>query len=747
MEHKSFYEKKVSIFVFLISQIAMIALFAILYTGYLHRGNVNISQAGSKEPYEKSSEFENLVVDESNQLMSLLMGRSRFEKNGIYDPNRIVDIVDYAQKDIVTGEITHGVGYYLKDLISWAQTGIEYKELYGNDEAPIVERFAPIGYESILDYVDKNGGKASDYYYYLSCTVDNIWNAVWEYNQFKNQFQGEHTNLKYVVEASDKTIRYANTDMTADELLKMNTYIVLDFANLQVETSLTVRNALFLYFNRSISQNLADCRVVIGMDTAFPVKDVFLEGYREYSYWAPIMQWIGLLGMVSGITVILCLAYATITCGNWNREKYYLDRIFPEAVLILVVVICGLIGLAVHAIFRFIVSGINAYIGLAFCAIALNSSMTVCYLTLVRRVKSECLFKESFLYRVICRLRSLLDNRQSIRSTVIGYLMLLAVNIYLLTRNNMPAWIILGLADLAVGYVLVEQAIQRKHLLEAMQKIQKEVGIDALDETRFTGTNKKMALVLNQLDTTVTEAVAKQMKSERLKADLITNVSHDIKTPLTSIINYIDLMKREKIENDRANEYLKILDQKSRRLKALTEDLLEASKISSGNIEIIYSRINLRELIFQTNGEFEEKFEQKNLQLIFTDPGYPIYIQADGRRIWRVLENLYGNAAKYSLEQSRVYAQLQEIEDKAVFTLKNISRQALNIDASELTERFVRGDISRSTEGSGLGLSIAQNLTRLMGGIFEIYLDGDLFRVTVSFPIDRDLNEEQRQEK
>jgi signal transduction histidine kinase len=176
-----------------------------------------------------------------------------------------------------------------------------------------------------------------------------------------------------------------------------------------------------------------------------------------------------------------------------------------------------------------------------------------------------------------------------------------------------------------------------------------------------------------------------------------------------------------------------VLDSKSQRLKQLTEDLVEASKVSSGNVKLEMERINLVELVYQTGGEFIEKFEDRNLTVITKLPREPVVIMADGRRIWRVLENLYNNVAKYAMEHTRVYVDMEADGERVCFSIKNISENALNIQADELTERFIRGDISRSTEGSGLGLSIAKNLTSLMGGDFEIYLDGDLFKATVCF--------------
>ena len=227
-------------------------------------------------------------------------------------------------------------------------------------------------------------------------------------------------------------------------------------------------------------------------------------------------------------------------------------------------------------------------------------------------------------------------------------------------------------------------------------------------------------------------AINEQVKADKLKADLITNVSHDIRTPLTSIINYVDLMKRENITDPKLKGYIDVLDKKSSRLKNLTEDLLEASKASSGNIRMEFACIDMAELAEQAGGEFEDKFKSRNLELELSVPEDAVPVLADGRHLWRVFENLYNNAAKYSMEGTRVYAEVRIAdEDKAVFTIKNISEKKLNISPDELTERFVRGDVSRNTEGSGLGLSIAKSLTALMKGELKIEIDGDLYKASV----------------
>ena len=196
-------------------------------------------------------------------------------------------------------------------------------------------------------------------------------------------------------------------------------------------------------------------------------------------------------------------------------------------------------------------------------------------------------------------------------------------------------------------------------------------------------------------------------------------------------------MKLEKIDNERVQGYIQILDEKSQRLRQLTADLVEASKISSGNVKLDMQVIDLVELVYQTSGEFNEKFEQKELTIVTKLPKTAVLIRADGRQLYRVIENLYNNVAKYALEKTRVYVDISYVEEKVVFSIKNVSEHSLareNSNAGDLTERFIRGDISRSTEGSGLGLSIAKSLTTMQGGTFDLYLDGDLFRVDITFP-------------
>lgn len=249
----------------------------------------------------------------------------------------------------------------------------------------------------------------------------------------------------------------------------------------------------------------------------------------------------------------------------------------------------------------------------------------------------------------------------------------------------------------------------------------------------MTGGFKRHGENLNHIVDGMEAAVAERLKNERLRTELITNVSHDIKTPLTSIINYTDLLSREELSNETAKGYVEVIARQSQRLRKLTEDVVEASKASSGAIVPELAPTDAAELLTQCAGEYSEKFAAAGIEPVLNVPDKPLIITADGRLLWRVFDNLLGNVVKYSLSGTRVYITAAESGGKTVMSVRNISREPLNISADELTERFVRGDISRSTEGSGLGLSIAQSLTKLMGGELTLHIDGDLFKAQVSF--------------
>ena len=369
-------------------------------------------------------------------------------------------------------------------------------------------------------------------------------------------------------------------------------------------------------------------------------------------------------------------------------------------------------------------------------------SLAVGTATTIKRLKAKSFWRSFLMYKIYAwakeKVKKLFnvvsDKNSSKRKITIFYWGFIIVSglIFLATASGVG--VLLLLVFWVFVYILMLKYIEKVDKInKALKQIYEGNPNVHLEKEELTGVLKQMAEYINDIAGGFTNAIEQSLKSERLKTELITNVSHDIKTPLTSIINYVDLLKQEDIKDEKIKQYIDILNQKSLRLKKLIEDLVEASKVSSGNVKLNIEVIDLKELLAQTIGEFEDRFENKNLKIDIEIPDEEVKIKADNRYMYRVIENLFSNITKYSIDNSRVYISLTKQNDKIKLEIKNISKDKLNISPDELMQRFVRGDKSRYTEGSGLGLSIAKSLTEMQGGKFDINIDGDLFKVIIEY--------------
>lgn len=508
-----------------------------------------------------------------------------------------------------------------------------------------------------------------------------------------------------------------------------------------------------------------DMRIWISVDTSYPAMDAFRQGAE---YMPNLWQW-AMTAFFSGLLYLVLFVWQTVMTGREYDETgskrirlEAFDAIPTEAALIIAAGVALLTGWI--CVVTIGIAGINptdlsfyrdairwdGFIAAVLIGVfAADVIFTFFFYSLVRRIKARTLFSNSYLRRLLCFLKDfawkVYDNGGIVLRTWVPYAGFLMFNLLMLVAI-VDAWgdvqmlfILFACAiDAGVGVMFYKDAKERQGIVEGIETIAGGHVEHQIDTEGLHGDNRTLALSVNSIGKGIKEAVEISMKDERMKADLITNVSHDIKTPLTSIINYVDLLKREEMGSEKARDYLRVLDEKSQRLKQLTDDLVEASKITSGTISLHFERINLTELMNQTIGEFSEKFEQKNLVTVMNVNTRNAVVEADSRRIWRVMENLFNNVYKYAMPGTRVYVTMDESPDDAgrvLVAIKNISENYLNCKPEELTERFIRGDESRTTEGSGLGLSIAKNLTLAQRGTFEIELDGDLFKVFMSFPL------------
>ncbi len=614
-----------------------------------------------------------------------------------------------------------------------------------------------------------------------------------EYLAFLNYYDIQKTNIRYCIEKTvgDHTEYFTNMEELIPLKTMQNELQGQDMAEFFAE-KLNRKSAgnqdKYLYYspsemiyktNSAIAEKTIgsivkeydyaypeNIRIWIGVDSSYPAADAFLQGKTGFQNYLPYFwQWIA-LAVVAVILYFVLFFYLTASTGketdgegNTVIRLSRFDQMPTEPALLLGALCAALIVWGLVFILRsdpWNLLNLEDVYSIWFKAAAgaavflLDSIFCLFFYSLVRRGRAKVLWKNSYLKRLAGKGSALLieayDNGNIIVRTWVPFLIFVACNLLLAAVGFYSDRVGLGILtaliiDLAIGVMLYRDVKERQDIVAGIEKIAEGNFSYQVEQERLHGDNLVLARSVNSIGKGIRNAVEASMKDERMKTDLITNVSHDIKTPLTSIINYVDLIKREEIDNERVRSYIRVLDEKSQRLKQLTDDLVEASKISSGTISLHFEKINLTELLHQTIGEFSEKFEQKGLTIVMNVNTLNVVIEADSRRIWRVIENLFNNVFKYALEGTRVYISVDRADgldaeriEAAAVSIKNISAMALNCQPEELTERFIRGDESRTTEGSGLGLSIAKNLTEAQYGKFEIQLDGDLFKVILTFP-------------
>lgn len=625
-------------------------------------------------------------------------------------------------------------------------------------------QLADIGTEEFLNsgyYLSCMEQKCSDLSEYMLLTQRGEFRSSEEekrYLRYNNEFQQENTNFCYWYKAGG--VWYTNQPDTEEgqvfdtqtilmEAKTMGDYLLYDMENKEFGTDIHgLENYFFDGYNSKMYWPLEDVVLVIGVDTQLSAKDDLYEANLEYTRLHPWIK-VSLAGAIIGmIGWLVSLVYLTLAAGRREDSEEislsFVDRIKTEILIAVFVLIASelLYVVAKVANQKWDVSGLLVASGSV--SFLIDAVFLIFYLSMVRRLKAEVMWKNS----LVCWLGRGLEKTFRERSVTVRVLITFSVHLVVcfvlalgaFHYKSIGAMLLLTVFCGMEAYLMLRKAVEHYRILEGVEEIADGDLNSKIDVDDLHGEDRKLAEAINNIGAGLLHAVDDNTKNERMKADLITNVSHDIKTPLTSIINYVNLIKIEDIENERVKNYVRILDEKSQRLKQLTEDLVEASKVSSGNVKLDMQQIDIVELVCQTGGEFNEKFETKELTIVTKLPKQAVYIWSDGRHLYRVIENLYNNVAKYALEKTRVYVEVSQQEDQAVFSIKNVSERSLameNSSVDDLTERFIRGDSSRTTEGSGLGLSIAKNLTNLMGGSLEITVDGDLFRATIRFPLYR----------
>lgn len=494
----------------------------------------------------------------------------------------------------------------------------------------------------------------------------------------------------------------------------------------------------------------------IYIDDSFPVHDGYWQIYNEliwledYLYLIPALAVLGILVAICAFLFLMCSAghhrgKAEITGGVLSNFHFDVVTLFFGSVAMFLLYVANNIW-SWDMVSMVVVIAIGA-VEIVWC--------TIYCMELSVQLKMGTLLKNTLIYRIICFLFKILRaigrgivtmirEIPTVLSVAVIYGVLCIVD--LIGMVIFFAWnrfwnfdvamlVFWGLEKLVLFFIVFAVTLMFKRLLDGSKALAEGDLNYKVDTSKLILGLKEQGENLNRIGEGISLAVEERMKSERLKTELITNVSHDLKTPLTSIINYADLLGTQNEDPEQVAEYAEVLLRQSKRLKKLLDDLLEASKATTGNLEVNLEPCEISVLLSQAVGEYEQRFEEKQLALIVRQPEESVVITADGRHLWRVFDNLLNNICKYAQENTRVYLTVEKDEREVRIIFRNMSKYPLELSAEELKERFVRGDKSRHMEGNGLGLSIAGSLTELQGGHMDITTDGDLFKVILKFPV------------
>ena len=720
-----------------------------------------------------------------------------FETDGKYDPNKMIDIQSFGQKNVMVQDLN--TTYLLSDLlvfyenggrdalhqaildaITQAGPGHEAGELL-NERSSELETILPITDISLAE-CSRWYSNPSDFYLETCQKLDEVCETIGvryaEYTGIQEESWAPEApcNLLYYLENTASGDKYTNMPASsweeAQEYLDIQAeydYLFEGERNHAIMTAMdeyVLSDAALEWFSRESFLGSNE-KVMLGVNQEWPAGDELQRASFFFLRYGEMVTIYGTIGAVSLTVLLVCLVLtlagvsiragmpegtaAFPGAGGEKRKKHGKGNRKREAqktkppvlyrmpVELLLAAYTVAIVIYILLIPNRIPQGEQT---LDPQRVRLSLAATGAYLILLSlacnlwgRRKKNALWSGSITRMLFRSWRQVTATRLLSGRFLIIYVMFFAMNVLLLILFGQNGVFPVLVLDIMALLYLLRDLVGKQNVYEGIHQISQGDLTYKIDTSTLQGETLEMARAINEMGDGLQEAVDSMLKNERLKSELITNVSHDLKTPLTSIVNYVDLLKRENPQGEKVQEYLAILEQKSQRLKQLTEDLVEASRINTGNISLDMVRLPFGSLLEQAVGEFSDRFEECSLTLERETDPQPLYITADGSQLWRVIENLMGNICKYAQKGSCVGIRLSGKEGRAVLVLENTSAQELDMPADELTGRFVRGDRSRHTEGSGLGLSIATSLTSLMGGELVIETQGYTFRAILSFPL------------
>jgi len=568
----------------------------------------------------------------------------------------------------------------------------------------------------LVEYADKIQLKVSERNARLISQELNYYNKILAY---LNSLDG------IIYYSTDGVNEYTNSTNTSKNFFESRSaYIIYDNSRQTVYPNKITDNPYHYLIDYEFGELSHQDKVYVAFT------DNFLNS--EIAQWTAQKAFISeklyiLIGLLLGL--LISLGYLLLVIGRkaFAEEQVHLnfiDRIYNDINLVM----CGfliMIWFVIMDTIMFRNYKVDEMSVLFLPTFIIGTIGLILVLSLVKHLKNKTFIKHTLIYTVFYKLfkfvKDIYDSGSvavKVAVAVIAYPLIAAITFFMFPIT------------IGVAVWLTHKKVKDYNALKAGVKRIKDGDIHHTIEVSTEGEFKQLADDINGITEGLSKAVFNELKSERMKTELITNVSHDIRTPLTSIITYVDLLKLES-DQSKAKEYIEILDQKSQRLKVLTDDLFEAAKASSGNIPVNYEKIDIVSLITQGLGELDDRIQERSLDFKVSYSNEKMYVKADGKLLWRSIENLLSNIFKYALDGSRVYVDISDLGSEVSLTIKNISAYELNISADELMERFARGDESRNSQGSGLGLSIAKSLIEIQKGNFKIEIDGDLFKAVI----------------
>lgn len=702
-----------------------------------------------------------------------ILGRQNlelFESDGEFDDLKEIDIQSYGLPNTNYQDLN--TTYLVKDLLDFDRSGgrqelheaIEKAVRDGNRNHPAGEILGDQweNLETILPVTDISLAECSKWYtnstdfilemyQKLDEVCESISSAYQAYTMLQDESWSEDapSNLRYCILNKATGEIYTNLEVTTFEqaekaLPELPEFMPLfkgerSYNVMVADPDETYSEAALLWFQseRFVSTNE---KVLLAVDPSFPVMDGLQTDSEQFSQLGSRLMACTAAAVLSLLVLVVCFLLSILSTGHLAPHQetrlYFVDRIPSELALAAYMFLLILFVVA----FRRGPGPLGPYLTRYRIRLALIAAGYLVFLSgctgLARRLQRKTLWSNSISCMLVHSWRQVTSTRLLSGRFLVIYITFFALNLLFLVIFGRAGVFLVLIMDIVALLYLLRDLVGKQSVWEGIHKISQGNLSYKIDVTPLQGDTYEMAKAINDMGDGLQEAVDSLLKNERLKAELITNVSHDLKTPLTSIVNYVDLLKKENPQGENVRKYIEILEQKSLRLKQLTEDLVEASRISSGNITLEMMRLPFEEILHQACGEFADRFDERHLKTVLSiDQEKPLWIMADGNQLWRVLENLMSNVCKYAKEGTDFSISLKRSaqDHRIVLEMKNETDQDLFVSDEDLTERFVRGDVSRHTEGSGLGLSIAKSLAELMGGTLQIHTQERQFLAVLSF--------------